>query len=218
MFAAPNPTANHTPSCCLARNATDPGTTVRNNELDSSLPLLTPSAIIGCHIPPVQDAELISRLKASNANDLDNGLDAWVCKRCSKRKPESTTVVRNSVLPPHHPDSRPAIAPSKPTCIPEIVEVSPPRPPAPRKNAAADPFDIPPCRDDIVLVDTPRVNTRTQPTPPLQVNSLHPTARQRMLIICAYHTSPPYLCMIEMLLQPRMLPIIPHLIRTTTTK
>jgi hypothetical protein len=68
--------------------------------------------ITGCHLPPIQDTELIARLKATKDNDVDNGLDAWVCKRCSKRILESSKVSL--------PTDR--IVP-KPIRIPDVVEI-----------------------------------------------------------------------------------------------
>jgi len=47
-----------------------------------------------CHIPPVEDGELVRRLRATNDNDIDNGLDGWACRRClrtaGKGKPAKT--------------------------------------------------------------------------------------------------------------------------------
>ncbi|KAH7910816.1 hypothetical protein BJ138DRAFT_1152042 [Hygrophoropsis aurantiaca] len=49
-----------------------------------------------CHIPPIQDVELLQRIKATNAKDTANGLDAWTCKKCSrnssKQRSESTVT------------------------------------------------------------------------------------------------------------------------------
>ncbi|EGO23965.1 hypothetical protein SERLADRAFT_470519 [Serpula lacrymans var. lacrymans S7.9] len=39
-----------------------------------------------CHVPPVEDAELIQRIRATTEHDIDNGLEKWVCKRCKKNK------------------------------------------------------------------------------------------------------------------------------------
>ncbi|EPQ50944.1 hypothetical protein GLOTRDRAFT_141114 [Gloeophyllum trabeum ATCC 11539] len=35
--------------------------------------------------PAVADEELIQRIYATNRNDVDNGLDAWMCRRCKKK-------------------------------------------------------------------------------------------------------------------------------------
>ncbi|THH04377.1 hypothetical protein EW146_g10196, partial [Bondarzewia mesenterica] len=42
-----------------------------------------------CHVPPVSDEELVSRLNASIANDIDNGVFGWSCRRCLKNKEEA---------------------------------------------------------------------------------------------------------------------------------
>jgi hypothetical protein len=39
----------------------------------------------GCHIPPVEDDELVRRIGATNAKDKVNGLNAWVCRKCKRR-------------------------------------------------------------------------------------------------------------------------------------
>lgn len=41
--------------------------------------------IIACAIPVVSDEELIRRIKATNSNDVDNGLDGWVCRKCTRK-------------------------------------------------------------------------------------------------------------------------------------
>ena len=38
----------------------------------------------GCHIPPISDDELLTRVNATNANDVDNGLGGWICRKCSR--------------------------------------------------------------------------------------------------------------------------------------
>ena len=44
----------------------------------------------GCHQPPVSDSELIARIKAFNDNDIENSINAWMCRRCLKRSNSST--------------------------------------------------------------------------------------------------------------------------------
>ncbi|KAG1745828.1 uncharacterized protein EDB91DRAFT_1036445, partial [Suillus paluster] len=39
-----------------------------------------------CHIPPVEDTELIRRIRSTIAGDHDNGLAGWRCKRCKKNQ------------------------------------------------------------------------------------------------------------------------------------
>ncbi|KIK95318.1 hypothetical protein PAXRUDRAFT_392007 [Paxillus rubicundulus Ve08.2h10] len=39
-----------------------------------------------CHMPPIEDAELIQRIRATNAGDKANDLSAWTCRRCKKSK------------------------------------------------------------------------------------------------------------------------------------
>lgn len=43
------------------------------------------SNITACAIPVVSDEELIRRIKATNSNDVDNGLDGWVCRKCTRK-------------------------------------------------------------------------------------------------------------------------------------
>ncbi|KAI0301103.1 hypothetical protein B0F90DRAFT_1588016, partial [Multifurca ochricompacta] len=38
-----------------------------------------------CHIPPLSDQELTALIRATNDNDVDNGLTSWI-GRCCKRK------------------------------------------------------------------------------------------------------------------------------------
>lgn len=37
-------------------------------------------------MPPIEDAELIQRIRATNAGDKANDLSAWTCRRCKKSK------------------------------------------------------------------------------------------------------------------------------------
>lgn len=39
---------------------------------------------LGCHIPPVEDKELIHRIHATKAGDRAEDLAAWMCRRCKK--------------------------------------------------------------------------------------------------------------------------------------
>ena len=47
--------------------------------------IISVSNVTGCHIPPLGDQELIALLRATNDNDVDNGLSSWI-GRCCKRK------------------------------------------------------------------------------------------------------------------------------------
>ena len=47
--------------------------------------IISVSNVTGCHIPPLGDEELIALLRATNDNDVDNGLSSWI-GRCCKRK------------------------------------------------------------------------------------------------------------------------------------
>ena len=58
----------------------------------------------GCHQPPVSDSELIARIKAFNHNDIENGIHAWMCRRCLKhrsslRLPQTLSTVHASDSP-----------------------------------------------------------------------------------------------------------------------
>ncbi|OAX36656.1 hypothetical protein K503DRAFT_286224 [Rhizopogon vinicolor AM-OR11-026] len=45
-----------------------------------------------CHVPPVEDTELIQRIRSTNTNDHDNGLAGWRCKRCKKKQAAETNI------------------------------------------------------------------------------------------------------------------------------
>ncbi|OJA16840.1 hypothetical protein AZE42_03629 [Rhizopogon vesiculosus] len=45
-----------------------------------------------CHVPPVEDTELIQRIRSTNTNDHDNGLAGWRCKRCKKKQAAETSI------------------------------------------------------------------------------------------------------------------------------
>ena len=47
---------------------------------------------IGCHIPPLDDQELIALIRATNDNDVDNGLSSWI-GRCCRRKRVRTQAI-----------------------------------------------------------------------------------------------------------------------------
>ncbi|KAH7885372.1 hypothetical protein F5I97DRAFT_1378264 [Phlebopus sp. FC_14] len=73
-----------------------------------------------CHIPPIQDAELIQRIRANNAGDAEHNLSAWRCRRCSAKRPASPAEsVAMEVDTPH---TSPSAEPS--TTQPESVPPS----------------------------------------------------------------------------------------------
>ncbi|KAH9980064.1 hypothetical protein BGW80DRAFT_1163655, partial [Lactifluus volemus] len=39
-----------------------------------------------CHIPPLSDVELTSLIRATNDNDVDNGLSSWTGRCCRKKR------------------------------------------------------------------------------------------------------------------------------------
>ncbi|KAG1745829.1 uncharacterized protein EDB91DRAFT_126216 [Suillus paluster] len=45
-----------------------------------------------CHIPLIEDAELVELIRLTNAGDHDNGLAGWRCKRCKKAETSSRTA------------------------------------------------------------------------------------------------------------------------------
>ncbi|KAF9242563.1 hypothetical protein BU15DRAFT_60296 [Melanogaster broomeanus] len=99
-------------------------------------------------MPPVEDAELIQRIRATNAGDSDNDLSSWKCRRCKKNKdggsratpsasaapsrehtvssdtvvvsPRSSVAAGNTISPTTTPSSQAVIAPK--------VEVPPEQP------------------------------------------------------------------------------------------
>ncbi|KAG1872326.1 hypothetical protein DFJ58DRAFT_722262 [Suillus subalutaceus] len=44
-----------------------------------------------CHPPPLKDGELLQLICSQTAGDRDNGLDSWICKRCSKKNQAAET-------------------------------------------------------------------------------------------------------------------------------
>ncbi|KAH9969842.1 hypothetical protein BC827DRAFT_1163234 [Russula dissimulans] len=53
-----------------------------------------------CHIPPLSDLELVALIRATNDNDVDNGLDSWIgrcCKRKRTRAPPISEALSHSV-------------------------------------------------------------------------------------------------------------------------
>ncbi|KAF8893846.1 hypothetical protein BD779DRAFT_1503716 [Infundibulicybe gibba] len=95
-----------------------------------------------CHIPPVSDTELISRIKASNAGDIRNGVPGWTCRRCGKKteaqpqppqpklkhekeKPATVARVPSHTAQTSGQNSGAALQPDKPPLRPE-QEVSRP--------------------------------------------------------------------------------------------
>lgn len=54
---------------------------------------------LGCHIPPVEDTELIQRIRSTNAGDRDNGLAGWSCKRCKKEQVAETSIRTTALRP-----------------------------------------------------------------------------------------------------------------------
>lgn len=44
-------------------------------------------------MPPVEDDELVQRLRAGNLGDTNNSLSAWMCRRCKKGISKTPSVV-----------------------------------------------------------------------------------------------------------------------------
>lgn len=75
----------HSTSCFPAQNAGRTGTIVRDRlKIHDSSDCLN-LRLTGCHIPPLVDQELTALIRATNDNDVDNGLSSWI-GRCCKRK------------------------------------------------------------------------------------------------------------------------------------
>ncbi|KAH0831909.1 hypothetical protein J3R83DRAFT_12792 [Lanmaoa asiatica] len=49
-------------------------------------------------MPPVEDEELIQRIRATNARDTANGLSTWTCRRCKKGLSETPSAVSSREL------------------------------------------------------------------------------------------------------------------------
>ncbi|KAI0286156.1 hypothetical protein BC826DRAFT_101839 [Russula brevipes] len=45
-----------------------------------------------CHIPPLGDPELLALIRATNNNDVDNGLSSWIGKCCKRRRAQSQAI------------------------------------------------------------------------------------------------------------------------------
>ncbi|KII86893.1 hypothetical protein PLICRDRAFT_273106 [Plicaturopsis crispa FD-325 SS-3] len=76
-----------------------------------------------CHIPPVEEVELIALVKATNRNDVDHGLSSWVCRCRRKAKNKAKEAAKPQehlggvTRPPHthhSPPARTSIAQSHP--------------------------------------------------------------------------------------------------------
>ncbi|KAF8272778.1 hypothetical protein EI94DRAFT_1795779 [Lactarius quietus] len=52
-----------------------------------------------CHIPPLSDADLTALIRATNENDIDNGLSSWI-GRCCKRKRVQVQAIPEAVSRP----------------------------------------------------------------------------------------------------------------------
>ncbi|TFY58909.1 hypothetical protein EVG20_g7980 [Dentipellis fragilis] len=72
-----------------------------------------------CHVPPVEEADLIARVKATMANDVDNGLDGWMCKRCKKNQGKATGGGRAPA-----PAPAPAASTAQPTASSKDADIS----------------------------------------------------------------------------------------------
>ncbi|KAF8443096.1 hypothetical protein L210DRAFT_852619, partial [Boletus edulis BED1] len=46
-----------------------------------------------CHQPPVEDQDLIQRIRATRSGDTSNDLSTWMCRRCKKRASETPSVM-----------------------------------------------------------------------------------------------------------------------------
>jgi hypothetical protein len=49
--------------------------------------------LTGCHIPPLGDPELIALIRATNDNDVDNGLSSWTGRCCRRNRKKAITEV-----------------------------------------------------------------------------------------------------------------------------
>lgn len=50
-----------------------------------------------CHPPPLENDELVQLIRSQTAGDRDNGLDGWMCKRCSKKNQAAETSGKTAV-------------------------------------------------------------------------------------------------------------------------
>ncbi|KAF7982957.1 hypothetical protein HWV62_25274 [Athelia sp. TMB] len=95
------------------------------------------SASKGCAIPPIEDGALIAMITATNENDIDNGLDGWLCRKCRRAAQGLTPSVSSSRAS---------------TVVPPAVSLPPPPPPPP---PLLPPAAVVPTRAD--------TNTETKP-------------------------------------------------------
>ncbi|KAG1748673.1 hypothetical protein EDB19DRAFT_218317 [Suillus lakei] len=49
-----------------------------------------------CHVPPLEDDQLLRLICSHNAGDRDNGLNGWRCRRCSKKNQVAETSSRTA--------------------------------------------------------------------------------------------------------------------------
>ncbi|KAH9002805.1 hypothetical protein EDB86DRAFT_3073940 [Lactarius hatsudake] len=51
-----------------------------------------------CHIPPLSDPELTALIRATNNNDIDNGLSSWIGRCCKRKRAQAQTTAEVRVL------------------------------------------------------------------------------------------------------------------------
>ncbi|KAN0129505.1 hypothetical protein V8E53_012687 [Lactarius tabidus] len=72
-----------------------------------------------CHIPPLSDAELTALIRATNDNDIDNGLSSWIGRCCKKKRAKAQAIPEAVSRPPvvpkpqvHSASPAPAVSPN----------------------------------------------------------------------------------------------------------
>ncbi|TFK74604.1 hypothetical protein BDN72DRAFT_833102 [Pluteus cervinus] len=123
-----------------------------------------------CHVPPVEDVELVHRIKAHLAGDVANSYLAWKCRRCSKKKElpkvrnldvaEPKAEVEPSPTHPRSPSTTLSIVQSKDQSISTSTRASE----APKISSVEPSAVSPPTVVPEPSIDAPMV--LDSPTPP----------------------------------------------------
>lgn len=102
----------------------------------------------GCHIPPISDDELLTRVNATNVNDVDNGLDGWICRKCSRSLQPIPKPAAPVMLP---------VAPNKP-----LIQQSAPERPRPQAQSDSEmSVTVPKLKYKQAVSRKPSVRSRT---------------------------------------------------------
>jgi hypothetical protein len=84
------------------------------------------SGFTGCHIPPLADPELVALLRATNENDVDNGLSSWIGRCCKRKRVRAAATAAAEAVPAEVGILLIALYPAKPQFKLCVVQRPPP--------------------------------------------------------------------------------------------